>query len=208
MPTKLWDRHEVFHTAANRRFVLDFFVFKFPLNFPSNRQPNPRMWRWFLGTWRSTGMASKSVAERSYRSALWSAPLTASPWTLTVIIQSFTKTSKWPLGRSSEDWMMWTRRLLSSGTFRRLEFLEGKLFGIFWWTFFDFACGLRYDGYSTWRADICTIIIKGFFKYQPHILPACLEFVKNSTERYPSTSSMALVAGWGLTEVSNVLIFW
>ena len=115
-----------------------FFSLNFPLNFPSNHQPNPRTWRRCHGMLGSTRIRSRSVAERSSRSALWSAPLTVFPMTLKIIMKSSTKTSKWPLGRWSEVSMRWTRRLLSSRTFRRSEFLHCKLFGIFGWTSFNF----------------------------------------------------------------------
>ena len=108
--------------SSNKLQIGGSFWFSFSLNFlsifPSNHQSNPR-----LGTWRSTRMAHKSVAERSSRSALWSAPLTASPWPRILLMQSTWNPSKWPLGRSSKVWVTWTRQLLSSGTFRRSEFL-------------------------------------------------------------------------------------
>ena len=41
--------------------------------------------------------------------------------------------------------------------------------------------------------------------YQTHIVPACIEFVEEDSEKYPKDSTLALVAGWGL---SNVKGYW
>ena len=43
------------------------------------------------------------------------------------------------------------------------------------------------------------IIIKSHFEYQPHIVPACLQFVE--AEKYPRSRTYALVASWGLNKV-------
>ena len=61
--------------------------------------------------------------------------------------------------------------------------------------------GIRYDGSISYLADICSVIIVGHFEFQPHIVPACVKFVENISNKYPVNGSMALVAGWGLNEV-------
>ena len=59
----------------------------------------------------------------------------------------------------------------------------------------------RYDGYISYKADIATIIIAHHFEYQPHIAPACLQFVESESEKYPKRGAYALVAGWGENKV-------
>ena len=59
----------------------------------------------------------------------------------------------------------------------------------------------RYNGYISYKADIATIVIEGHFEYQPHIAPACLEFVETEAEKYPKNGTYALVAGWGENKV-------
>ena len=54
-----------------------------------------------------------------------------------------------------------------------------------------------------WWADIAIVTIEGHFDYQLHIVPACVNFVKDRAERYPKNESRALVAGWGLNEHFN-----
>ena len=47
------------------------------------------------------------------------------------------------------------------------------------------------------------MVIIGYFEYQSHIAPACIEFVENPSEKYPKDDTMALVAGWGLTKAQG-----
>ena len=47
------------------------------------------------------------------------------------------------------------------------------------------------------------MVVKEFFVYQAHIVPACIEFVEEDSEKYPKDSTMALVAGWGLSKVQG-----
>ena len=47
------------------------------------------------------------------------------------------------------------------------------------------------------------MVIVGFFDYQPHIAPACIEFIESPSEKYPMDDTMALMAGWGLTKVQG-----
>ena len=54
-----------------------------------------------------------------------------------------------------------------------------------------------------WRGDICAVVVKEFFVYQTHIVPACIEFVDEDSEKYPKDDTMALVAGWGLSKVQG-----
>ena len=62
----------------------------------------------------------------------------------------------------------------------------------------------RYQGYSNFLlADICKVVIVGYFEYKSHIAPACIEFVENASEKYPKHDIVALVAGWGLTKVQG-----
>ena len=58
----------------------------------------------------------------------------------------------------------------------------------------------RYDGYISYKVDIATIIIAGYFEYQPHIVPACLNFTEDPAEKYPRNGTKALVVGWGLSK--------
>ena len=64
--------------------------------------------------------------------------------------------------------------------------------------FFDVSLCFRYDGYVSYKVDIATIIIAGYFEYQPHIVPACLKF--SEKEKYPKKGTKGLVAGWGLSK--------
>ena len=47
------------------------------------------------------------------------------------------------------------------------------------------------------------MVIVGYFEYQPHIVPACIDLAENHTKKYPKDATMALVAGWGLTKATG-----
>ena len=47
------------------------------------------------------------------------------------------------------------------------------------------------------------MVIVGYFEYQPHIAPACIDLAEDPTETYPKDDTMALVAGWGFSKAKG-----
>ena len=121
------------------------------------------------------------------------------------------------LARSHELLISRKLKSFSSETFRTLIFPPSKFFDILF-IFVKFLLTIyltkikllnfypnRFwipDTKNILIGDICIIVVDGFFEYQPHIAPACVDF-DGIFQKYPTPGTMALVASWGVFKVCH-----